>query len=214
MADGFYRRWGKRWLDVGVSLVGLIVFFPLFTVTALLIRWGSPGPVFFRQERVGQGGRVFRLLKFRSMVPGAEQEGPRITASGDPRLTPAGRWLRRFKIDELPQLWNVLKGEMSLVGPRPELAAYVAGYTPAHRKVLTVRPGITDPASLRYRNEEELLAGRAAREQYYREVILPDKLALNLAYIEKISLAYDLGLIVQTLGSVLRAAPAPGEKAS
>ncbi len=143
------------------------------------------------------------MLKFRSMVAGAERVGLGITSSGDTRVTCAGITLRRLKIDELPQLWNVVKGEMSLVGPRPELPEYVASYDPQQRRVLDVRPGITDIASIRFRHKEELLHHSPDSDRFYREVLLPQKLALNLEYMQKISLSFDVYLIFQTLVSLL-----------
>src|SRR5205823_545941 len=147
----------------------------------------------------GKGGKVFRVLKFRSMVPGAARMGPDITSAGDSRVTPIGKHLRRWKLDELPQLCNVFKGEMSLVGPRPELPSYVRNYTPEQREVLSVRPGITDLAAIQYRHEEQLLASSNDVARFYTEVVLPHKLSLNRVYIERISLFQDLKLILQTL---------------
>jgi len=197
--QGFYSRIGKRWLDLGTSFVGLVLLAPLFALCAAAIKFSSPGPIFFRQYRVGRYGRLFHILKFRSMVAGAERVELGITSSGDTRVTRAGTTLRRLKIDELPQLWNVLKGEMSLVGPRPELPEYVASYDPQQRRVLDVRPGITDIASIRFRYEEELLRRSPDPERFYREVLLPQKLALNLEYMQKLSLSFDVYLIFRTL---------------
>ena len=193
----------RRWLDVAASLAGLAVLSPLFLMIGLWIKLDSPGPVFYRATRVGRNGRLFRLYKFRSMVAGADRQGPGITATGDARVTRAGRALRRTKIDELPQLLNVLSGDMSLVGPRPEDPRYVALYTPEQRRVLAVRPGITSAASLAYRHEEQLLAG-PDWETVYREQVLPAKLAIDLDYLAQRSLWSDLGLIVRTIGSMLR----------
>jgi len=193
----------RRWLDVAASLVGLAVLSPLLIGIGLWIKIDSPGPVFYRATRVCKDGQLFRLYKFRSMVAGADKQGPGITATGDARVTRAGRFLRRSKLDELPQLINVLKGEMSLVGPRPEDPRYVALYTPEQRRVLAVRPGITSAASLVYRQEEQLLAG-PDWETVYREQVLPAKLAIDLDYLARRSLWSDLGLIVRTIGSMLR----------
>lgn len=197
--QGFYSRIGKRWLDLGASFVGLVLLAPLFALCAAAIKFSSPGPVFFRQYRAGKGGRLFRAVKFRSMLAEAERLGPDITIGGDARVTVVGALLRRLKIDELPQLWNVLKGEMSLVGPRPELPEYVESYDPQQRRVLDVRPGITDIASIRFRHEEELLRHSPDLDRFYREVLLPQKLALNLEYMQKISLPFDVYLIFRTL---------------
>jgi lipopolysaccharide/colanic/teichoic acid biosynthesis glycosyltransferase len=196
-----YARYGKRALDLFLSAIGLLVLSPLLVIIACCIKLSTPGPVLYRQIRIGQDGRQFQILKFRSMVVDASKKGLGITVSGDRRVTRVGKFLRRYKFDELPQLWNVLCGDMSLVGPRPELPIYVAGYTPEQRFVLSARPGITDPASLTYRHEEELLAGRHNPEEFYRSQLLPNKLALNSYYIQRISLKTDLRIILKTLVS-------------
>jgi lipopolysaccharide/colanic/teichoic acid biosynthesis glycosyltransferase len=191
----------RRLLDIVASGAGLAVLSPLFVLVGLWIKLDSPGPVFYRANRVGRAGRPFRLYKFRSMVADADRQGPGITATGDMRVTRAGRFLRRTKIDELPQLINVLRGDMSLVGPRPEDPRYVALYTPEQRRVLTVRPGITSAASLAYRHEEQLLSG-ADWETVYRTRVLPDKLAIDLAYLTRRTLGSDLKLIFQTIAAI------------
>jgi len=178
-------------------------------IVAVLTKFSSPGPAFFRQRRVGKNGRIFVMIKFRSMVVAAGQRGAPITASSDPRITSWGAFLRRHKIDELPQLWNVLHGDMSLVGPRPELEVYVQGYTPLQRRVLEVQPGITDAGSLFYRAEEKLLAMSHDPESYYVEHILPTKLALNLQYIERYNFVHDLLLIMRTVQSLFCKATLP-----
>jgi lipopolysaccharide/colanic/teichoic acid biosynthesis glycosyltransferase len=189
---------GKRAFDVVAAAVGLVLLAPLFLAVAAWIRLDSPGPVFFRQERVGRGGRPFRIHKFRTMR--VEAAGPALTVGDDPRITRAGAFLRRTKVDELPQLIDVLRGDMSIVGPRPEVARYVAAYPPALReKVLSVRPGITDPASLQFRDESALLARAADPEREYREVVLPAKLRLAADYVDTASLGGDLRLIAATL---------------
>ena len=196
-----YLRYGKRALDVLFSSLGLMLLFPAFVFVAPWIKLTSRGPVFFRQIRIGQNGRPFSIVKFRSMVLDAPERGLGLTISGDRRVTPVGKFLRRYKIDELPQLWNVLRGELSLVGPRPELPIYVALYTRDQRRVLSVRPGITDPASLAYRNEEKILASQAEPEQFYVSQILPDKLAQNIDYLRQVSFRNDLGIILRTIVS-------------
>jgi len=188
----------QRVFDLFVSLVGLVLFFPLFGLIAIVIKLDSPGPVFFRGQRVGRAGHLFRVYKFRSMVAGADQKGAGITAAGDLRVTRVGRLLRKTKFDELPQLINVVRGEMSLVGPRPEDPRYVALYTPEQRRVLSVRPGVTSPASLRFRHEEELLQGENW-EQVYLEEVMPAKLRIELDYLKSRSLWRDIGVIVQTV---------------
>jgi lipopolysaccharide/colanic/teichoic acid biosynthesis glycosyltransferase len=188
----------KRILDVVLSAAGLVVLALPMLVIVVIIRITSPGPVFYRATRVGRGGRLFRLYKFRSMVVNADQVGPRITGSDDARITPVGRFLRRTKLDELPQLINVLRGEMSLVGPRPEDPKYVSFYTPEQRAVLSVRPGITGAASVMYRHEEALLECDNREERYVQE-IMPAKLALDLEYVRNVSVMRDIKLITQTL---------------
>ena len=193
----------KRIFDFIMAGIGLLVLSPLFLVLALLIKTTSPGPVFHRAERMGKNGDLFRLYKFRSMAANAAQVGAGITCAGDCRITPVGRVLRRCKLDELPQLINVLKGEMSLVGPRPEDPRYVARYTPEQRRVLSVRPGITSAASVHYRNEETILAG-PQWEQQYLTVVLPDKLRLDLDYLDHRTFWSDIGIIRQTMAALFR----------
>lgn len=192
----------KRALDVLASGLGLLALSPLLAVLAVAVAASSPGPVLFRQVRVGRGGRPFHILKFRSMRHGTA--GPAVTASGDPRITGVGRFLRRHKLDELPQLWNVLVGEMSLVGPRPEAPRYVERYPEAYARILTVRPGLTDFAALEYRDEERILAASADPEAAYLNVVLPAKIALYQRYLAEMSLATDLRLILRTLGVLWR----------
>ena len=188
----------KRAFDIASAVLGLALLAPLFLVVAAWIKLDSPGPVFFRQERIGRGGTPFRIHKFRTMR--IEAAGPALTVGADPRITRAGSFLRRTKIDELPQLIDVLRGDMSVVGPRPEVPRYVATYPPALRiKVLSVRPGITDPASLQFRDESALLARAADPEREYREVVLPQKLRLAADYVDTASLGGDLRLIAATL---------------
>jgi lipopolysaccharide/colanic/teichoic acid biosynthesis glycosyltransferase len=191
---------GKRVFDIVVAGVGLVVLAPLLAVLGVWVRADSTGPALFRQERVGRGGALFRIHKFRTMRSGDEATGSPITVGADARITSAGAFLRRHKLDELPQLIDVLRGDMSLVGPRPELPRYVAEYPVALRdKVLSVRPGITDLASIEFRNEAELLARAADPEREYREVVLPAKLRLAVEYVESATLASDLRVIGRTL---------------
>jgi len=200
----------KRLLDILLSGAGLLLCAPLLAACALGVRLDSPGPVLFRQERVGRGGRTFLILKLRTMRAGPAPGASQVTAAGDPRITRFGAWLRRTKLDELPQLLNVLAGDMSLVGPRPEVPRFVACYPAEARAiVLSVRPGITDPASVRFRNEAELLAGSTDPERDYVERILPEKIAAYVAYVRGRSLAGDLRIIGATLRAVAGgAAPA------
>ena len=176
-----------RLVDICAAALGLLLLSPLFLFPAVWIKLDSPGSVFYRAQRVGRYGTMFTLLKFRTMVVNADQQGPGITVSGDRRITRSGRWLRRTKLDELPQLVNVLKGEMSLVGPRPEDPRYVAHYTPEQRAVLAVRPGITSAASLQFRREADLLQGEDWETVYLTE-IMPQKLAIELDYLARRSL--------------------------
>lgn len=197
----------KRGFDCTVAVVALLALVPVFLLVGLWIRLDSPGPVFFRQERVGRGGRIFRIHKFRTMVVNAPDRGPGITVGDDARITRAGRWLRSTKVDELPQLIDVLTGHMSLVGPRPELPRYVALYPPTLREqVLAVRPGITDPASLRYADEAALLASAADPEREYCDVLLPAKLRLSADYARRATFTTDLRVLAQTLRLLSRAA--------
>lgn len=191
-----------RPLDLGAAVAGLVLLAPLFAVAAIWVKLDSPGPVFYRARRVGKGEREFRAFKFRSMTVGSDRAGPGITVANDARVTRSGRFLRRTKIDELPQLLNVLRGEMGLVGPRPEDPRYVARYTPEQRELLRVRPGMTSPASLRYRREESVLTGPDWEEAYLGEV-LPRKLALDLEYVRSRSSTSDLALVVRTLAALL-----------
>jgi lipopolysaccharide/colanic/teichoic acid biosynthesis glycosyltransferase len=194
----------KRAFDIVVSGLGLLLLSPLLLAIAAWIKLDSHGPVFFRQQRVGRAGALFRIHKFRTMRAGAPSLGPQITVGDDARITRAGRFLRRAKLDELPQLIDVLTGTMSLVGPRPEVPKYVAMYPPALRdKVLSVRPGITDPVSLRFADEGALLARAADPEREYVEVVMPQKLAAAVAYVERATLGSDLRVIGQTLRSLL-----------
>lgn len=194
----------RRAFDLGAALLGLVVLAPVFAAVALAIASSSPGPVFFRQERVGRDGRMFRIFKFRTMRQDAEAHGAQLTVEGDPRITSVGRFLRASKIDELPQLINVVTGEMALVGPRPEVPRYVALYSDEQRRVLTVRPGITDPASIEYRDENAVLAAADDPEAAYVHEVMPHKLAINLEYLHRRTLATDIGVILSTLAKVAR----------
>ena len=188
----------KRTFDMIASGLGLIVLSPLFLILAVWIKLDSKGPVFYRQVRVGRHNKDFRIFKFRSMRVGADK-GSLVTIGGrDPRVTRSGYWIRKFKLDELPQLINVFIGDMSLVGPRPEVRHYVDYWTPEQMHVLDVRPGITDPASIKFRNENELMEKAENPEKYYIEVIMQEKIKRYLEYVEKHSFLYDIGLIFQT----------------
>ena len=189
---------GKRGFDLAVSGLALLLLAPVLMLIAILVAFGSPGGALFRQVRVGRNGREFRILKFRTMRPGSEAQGQITIGGRDPRITGIGYWLRRTKLDELPQLWNVLVGEMSIVGPRPEVPRYVALYTPEQREVLRVRPGLTGLASLAYIDENEVLGRATDPQRAYIEEVMPAKLALDLRYVREQSLALDLRIIART----------------
>lgn len=192
-----------RVIDLIAATTGLVILSPLLLVCAIWVKLDSPGPVLYCARRVGRYGSIFHLYKFRSMVMDADKLGPGITTLGDHRVTRAGRFLRRTKLDELPQLLNILSGDMSLVGPRPEDPRYLDEYTVQQRRILDFRPGLTSAASLMYRNEAELLSGPNS-DQTYREQILPRKLAIDLAYFEQRSLITDLTLILRTVAAIFR----------
>jgi lipopolysaccharide/colanic/teichoic acid biosynthesis glycosyltransferase len=189
----------KRAFDIAVAATGLIALFPVMAVVAVLIKCDSQGPVFFKQRRMGKGFRDFLIYKFRTMKENSELTGGLITIGEDPRITRFGRFLRKTKIDELPQLINVLKGEMSLVGPRPEIPRFVELFRSEYAEILTVRPGITDLASLKYHDESKLMSQFIAPEEEYVRSILPDKIRLAKEYIDRSSMFFDLSLILRTL---------------
>lgn len=192
----------KRLFDIFCSAFGLLVLLPAFVVLIILIKIESPGPGFYTQQRVGRNGRMFNLFKFRTMHLNADKLTAITVGARDPRITRIGYYLRKYKIDELPQLINVVRGDMSLVGPRPELKKFVDLYTPEQREVLTVRPGITDFASLEFRNENELLEGKEDPIKYYVDEILPAKLALSLRYVRTRSFLLDIKIILRTIKAV------------
>ena len=189
----------KRMLDIFASLAGLLLLAPAMVFAAFLIKMDSSGRVLFKQERVGKGFRPFQIYKFRTMVEDATRQGTSITVGADPRITRVGRFLRRTKFDELPQLINVLKGEMSLVGPRPEIPRYVEMFRDDYEEILRVRPGITDPASLKYQDEAEILGRAGNAEDEYVQHILPEKVKLAKDYVNRSSVMYDLALILRTV---------------
>jgi lipopolysaccharide/colanic/teichoic acid biosynthesis glycosyltransferase len=194
----------KRCFDFAAALTGLVLLSPVYLLIALAVRCTSRGPIFFLQERVGRGFRRFKIYKFRTMVIDAPKLGLQITAGEDPRITRVGRFLRKWKLDELPQLANVLKGEMSLVGPRPEVPRYVEMFREDYACVLSVRPGITDPASLKYRDEAAILAQSSNPEETYVREILPEKITLAKQYVAQASLRGDIALIWKTIRHVAR----------
>ncbi|EHJ02061.1 MULTISPECIES: sugar transferase [unclassified Clostridium] len=189
----------KRIFDFVCSTLGLIILSPILIIIAIRIKTDSDGPVFFRQIRVGEKNREFEILKFRTMVVNAEKLGRQITVGNDSRITKIGAFLRKYKLDELPQLINVFKGDMSLVGPRPEVPRYVKLYDEKQKKVLEVKPGITDLASIRYRDENDLLGEAENPDEFYINTIMPDKLALNLEYINRNNIFIDIYIILKTI---------------
>lgn len=195
----------KRLFDIVSSGTGLILLSPVLLFLAIWIKLDSRGPVFYRQVRVGKNGRDFKIYKFRSMRQGADKKGLITVGGRDPRVTRSGYYIRKYKLDEFPQLINVLKGDMSIVGPRPEVRKYVNLYTKEQLKVLSVKPGITDMASIKYRNENELLEKADDPDRMYVEVIMPDKLKYNLEYIKKQSFLYDMKLAFLTFKEILSA---------
>lgn len=193
----------KRVFDVVASGLGLLALSPVFLILGIWIKSDSRGPVFYRQVRVGRYNRDFRLFKFRSMRVGSDKKGLITVGGRDPRVTRSGYFIRKYKLDELPQLINVFRGDMSLVGPRPEVRKYVEMYTSEQLHVLDVRPGITDMASIRYRNENELLAEAEDPEAFYVNVVMPDKLKINLEYVVRHSFGFDMRLIFKTIMEVI-----------
>jgi lipopolysaccharide/colanic/teichoic acid biosynthesis glycosyltransferase len=195
----------KRVVDIAISLIGLLVLFPFFLMIASIIKMTSSGEVFYRQERIGRFGKPFRIHKFRTMVCDADKRGPKLTVGNDARITSVGKFLRKYKIDELPQLIDVLQGTMSLVGPRPEVPEYIKYYPPAVREiVLSVKPGITDLASIMFKDENMILMNSSDPHKSYIEDILPQKLKCNVAYVDSITVLGDLGVIIKTIFAIIR----------
>ena len=194
-----YQQYGKRLFDIIATTLGGLLLLPFIVLIAVGIKLSSKGPLFYTQKRVGKGFREFDLYKFRSMTVGADQIGPSVTSGDDPRITKVGRIIRRTKIDELPQLWNVLKGYMSLVGPRPEVMKFVNAYQDEYERILSVRPGITDNAAIVFRDEETIMQQYEDKERAYIDKVLPTKIKLYYDYIEHISFRNDIALILKTL---------------
>jgi len=200
---GLYLRSGKRIFDTMGALLGLGLTSPILLLCAVAVRLDSRGPIFYRQRRVGQYGRIFKIFKFRTMFDGTDKHGSKLTASGDSRITRVGKFLRKTKLDEVPQLLNVFRGEMSLVGPRPEVPEYAQKYTSKEQMVLEFRPGITGPASLAYIDEERMLASAVDQESFYVNTIMRHKLQVDLAYCRKVRLLEDVRIIFRTGGSLV-----------
>jgi lipopolysaccharide/colanic/teichoic acid biosynthesis glycosyltransferase len=191
--------WTKRAFDFLFALTGLLLLSPLFILGGILAKWQSKGPMFYKAKRVGKGGTLFEMYKFRTMVANADSIGGSLTTYRDARVTPIGRFLRWTKLDELPNLINVIKGEMSLIGPRPEAPVYVKYYTETQRQVLQVKPGMTGPSQLANRDEEEKLKGQPDAEHYYITELMPKKLDLDLHYVATQSIVSDIGWLLKTL---------------
>ena len=203
MNQTFYTRTGKRVLDLALAMPGLVALAPLFLVVGVVVRATSAGPAFFRQVRVGQNEKSFRIFKFRTMYQQKTGENREtfLTAAGDPRITPVGKWLRATKIDELPQLINVVQGDMSMVGPRPEVPAYTATYDPRQRAILAAKPGVTGPSANVH--EEELIASHPDKDNFYLNTVMPAKLEIDIAYCENISFFGDVRQVLKTVSTVL-----------
>lgn len=194
----------KRLLDLILTIPGLIVISPILIIVYVIVYAEDRGPVFFRQSRVGLNGKSFKMFKFRTMIVDAEKYGGQLTVGKDARITRVGYWLRKFKLDELPQLFNVVTGEMSLVGPRPEVIRYVELYNDEQRRVLKLKPGITDLASIKYSNENDILANSADPDKAYIEQIMPEKIAINLDYAVSASLVADFVVILKTIAKIFK----------
>ncbi len=194
-----YKLFGKRLFDIVATLVGGVLLLPFVVPIAIWIKLSSKGPLFYVQKRVGENFKEFNLYKFRSMIVDADKKGPSVTSGDDPRITKVGKLIRKTKIDELPQLFNVLKGDMSLVGPRPEVMKFVKEKKEEYNKVLSVKPGITDNAAIEYRDEETIMEQYVDKEKAYIDIVLPEKIKLYYQYIDNISFVNDIRLILKTL---------------
>jgi len=199
----FYLRYGKRYFDFFVSIVSLVILLPVFLLVAVAIKLDDGGPVFFFQERVGRNFSTFKVVKFRTMTTDPQVAGPLVTSENDKRITKVGKILRKLKIDELPQIFNVLRGEMSIVGPRPEVPKYVKLFEKEYRKLLTVRPGMTGYASVVFRNEEQILSRYTEPETAYVTEILPKKIKLELIYVSRVSFIFDIKIFLWTFLKVI-----------
>jgi lipopolysaccharide/colanic/teichoic acid biosynthesis glycosyltransferase len=201
--EGFYARFGKRLLGLAIACLSFVLLFPLFFLIAVLIKLESPGPILFVQERVGLFAQPFKIYKFRTMVADAERRGPLVTTSNDARITRVGRFLRKYKLDEIPQIINIIKGDMSIVGPRPEVLAYILRHREDYVNVLRVRPGLTDYALLSFRNEDEVLAGSQNPEDHYLNTLLPLKIRLYWKYTREIGFLTDIKIFWKSMMAVL-----------
>lgn len=199
----FYNKYGKRLFDLAAAFCGIIVLSPLFIIISIVVKVTSKGPILFKQERMGTNFKPFNIYKFRSMVAGAENKGPGVTCVTDSRITPIGRFLRKTKLDELPQLFNVLFGHMSLVGPRPEIEKFVEKAKSEYHHILSVKPGITDFAAIEYRDEEKIMSQFSDKEKAYIEKVMPTKIGLYKKYIESQNFSTDCKIILKTFKRIL-----------
>lgn len=197
--SNLYCQYGKRWFDFSAAILGIIVLSPILFLLSIIVKVSSKGPVFFKQERIGKNFVPFKMIKFRSMIVNETKNHQLVTSSGDPRITSVGKFLRRYKLDELPQLLNVITGDMSLVGPRPEVMRYIQHYKKEYEFILSIKPGITDNAAIAFRNEQEILSQYKDSETAYIEKIMPKKMALYKKYIQKQTFLNDIGLIFKTI---------------
>lgn len=202
--NSFYGKYGKRVFDLLISIPSIIILLPVFIIIAALIKLESSGPIVFSQERIGRYGRPFRIYKFRTMVKNAPEIGTSITSANDPRITKVGKFLRKFKIDEILQIINVIKGDMSIIGPRPEIKKYIDMFKEDYKEILRIRPGMTDYASITFRNEEEFLSKFSNIEEGYIKEVLPQKIELYKRYLKDMSLITDVKIFFKTIWKVLR----------
>lgn len=199
-----YILFFKRVFDLVFSLIMAIILFPVLIMTCIIIKCDSPGKVIFKQKRITQCGRVFDIFKFRTMVEDAEKIGTQVTTGDDPRITKCGKWLRKYRIDELPQIFNIIRGELSFVGPRPEVQKYVLQYTDEMLATLLIPAGVTSLASIIYKDESKMLENANNPDEVYVKEVLPQKMKYNIEYIEKMSIAYDIKIILKTICAVLK----------
>ncbi len=199
-----YILFFKRVFDLIFSLIMAIILFPVLITTCIIIKCDSPGKVIFKQKRIAQCGKVFDIFKFRTMVEDAEKIGTQVTTGDDPRITRCGKWLRKYRIDELPQIFNIIRGELSFVGPRPEVQKYVLQYTDEMLATLLIPAGVTSLASIIYKDESKMLENANNPDEVYVKEVLPQKMKYNIEYIEKISIAYDIKIILKTICAVLK----------
>ena len=201
--ETFYTRTGKRIFDLVLSIPSLIILSPVYLLSAILIKLDTPGPILFSQERIGQNGKPFRLYKFRTMVKDAAKIGPPVTTAHDPRITRTGRLLRKFKVDEMLQVMNIVKGDMSVIGPRPEVKKYIDIFAEEYKDILKIKPGMTDYALIAFRNEEDILSRFENVEEGYIKEVMPEKIKLYRQYLSEMSLRTDIRIFFQTIWEIL-----------